>query len=76
VRDRHRQRLARDPGVAGLEQVRGAPVQQVLRDVEVVLDDRDPLPSAPSITSARAVSRDWTPYEAERRVECMCGSAP
>src|ERR687896_295436 len=34
------------------------------------------LPSEPSTTSARAVRRDWIPYEDERRVECACGSRP
>ena len=36
----HRQVLARDAAVALLEQLRGAAVEKVLREVEVLLDDR------------------------------------
>ena len=44
VRDGHREVRPRDPGVARLEDLGGAPVEQVLGDVEVVLHDRDLLP--------------------------------
>jgi hypothetical protein len=41
VRGGDREIRAVDPGITLLQQLRGAPVQQVLRDVEVVLDDGD-----------------------------------
>ena len=55
---------ARQPRALLLEDLRGAAVDEVLGDVEVVLEDREAVPVAgagPSITIARTDSRDWIP---------------
>ena len=47
VRGDHREGLARDADVLRLDELRGAAPEEVLRQVEVLLDDRDPLAVRP-----------------------------